>query len=92
MKLATIALFVAVIMGLALGTSSLFTSNMGVIDTLLSVIVPGRTPSPEPARAPAQVQALQPGQQIIPVPSGTFQGPTGQPSIQGPSGPPPQAQ
>lgn len=29
----------------------------------------------------------QPG--LIPVPSGTFHGPTGQPTINGPSGPPP---
>ncbi len=89
MKLATIALFAAVLIGLALGTSSLLQYNSQDISTLLNVVLPTTPPVPQQAQQPAQQPVQQPGKEI-PVPSGTFTGPTGQPTIKGPTGPPPQ--
>ncbi len=88
MKLATIALFAAVLIGLALGTSSLLQYNSKDISLLLEVVIPGEVPKPQQTQQPAIRQAGQPGK-LIPVPSGTFTGPTGQPTIKGPTGPPP---
>jgi hypothetical protein len=91
MKLATIALFVAVIMGLALGTSSLLQHDSGAIGLFLDIVVPGRAPTPEKPAATLQTPTANPASQPgVAVPSGTFQGPTGQPNIQGPPGPPPE--
>lgn len=87
MKLAVLALVVAMMLAAAIGTSSMLGYDHTFIGTLMSAVSPRPTPSPEPA---AQEETAIRPQGEIAVPSGTFRGPTGNPTVKGPSGPPPQ--
>jgi hypothetical protein len=87
MKLAIIALAIAVILGLGMGARSLLGYDESGIGALLGVFstVFG-PPQPEAVQLPTNTRVPQ----EIAVPNGTFKGPTANPTIKGPSANPPQ--
>lgn len=83
MKLATLALVVSILLFGGLAAAA----NLGVVSLpWLSESSLGGTLEQREVRTPEQPPST--GSAVVPVPTG-FRGPTGKPTVHGPSGPPP---
>lgn len=87
MRIATLALVIAAL----IGASLLVASRLGqgsYADALFDAFRPGVADRPAKEERAAAARAEQ--EAMTAVPSGTFRGPTGQPTMRGPSANPPQ--
>jgi hypothetical protein len=89
MKLATLAFIIALSIAVGLTVASLLGYDPASIGFYVEKL--GSESNAFPAPEPTANQEGTGGRpaQLIPVPSGEFHGPIGQPSVRGPSGPPP---
>lgn len=86
MRIATLALVVALGIALSMMVASGLDGGTGFFSTFLD----GFARRPDTVATSSSGIEQQQDQALLPVPGGTFRGPTGQPTMRGPAGNPPQ--
>lgn len=89
MKLATLAFLIALSIAVGLTVASLLGYDPASIGFFVDKLGTESNAFPAPEPEANQDAGVGRAPQLIPVPSGEFHGPTGEPTVRGPSGPPP---